>query len=225
MLKIGEFVLNYVIQAPLFLWRFFYFNAPEKYKILILQKIYDLAIVIIDTFFPPHVEGLKREIIATVIFSYIPRVIIFSVFLYEIILYKQLNIFYYVAMFLIIPLTFDSLTRIFMDFSFFELQRLERDYFKIICENNEPYNFSKAIKINIFEKNNTYGSDSRFVRINFTVSDEAYEQAAISYGVTWQIQRTAYKFFIVGEKYDYIFSLITYTLLMIGLLFWLLAMV
>ncbi len=27
-----EFILNYIVEAPLYFWRFFYFNSPRKYK-------------------------------------------------------------------------------------------------------------------------------------------------------------------------------------------------
>jgi hypothetical protein len=48
-------------------------------------------------------ESYLREIVTTIILLYIPRIIGYTVFLYEIVINKKLELFYYIAGILLIP--------------------------------------------------------------------------------------------------------------------------
>jgi hypothetical protein len=217
-----QFTINYILSGPVYLWTFFYFNFPSKYKTPVLNYFYNVGRLICERVFPGSITGYFRETLATMILLYIPKIIVFGVYLYEIFIYKELEWFYYCAIILLIPLIFLGLRRILLDLSYFELERLEKDLFKIkiVYENQKEYDFRKAIESDLSGE----PSDEKyeFTRTNNDISDEVYQHAIHSYCYLWEIQRMAVKFYKTSEKYDDIASLLVNMILMLSFFLWLL---
>lgn len=230
-LNLIEFMINYIFNSPLYLWRFLYFNLPEKYTHPIVHYLYKFGIYINENFFPGKLEGFKREIIATTICSYIPKLWVFGIFVYEIGINKELRYFYYFAVLLLVPLIFYALRRILYDISYYELKDLEDKYLKVLCQNKEPYYFLKGVEESVFpplgNDEEFYGKNAIYIQTNYKISQEVFELLINSYYFFWEIQRMTFKFFIIEERFKYGFyiSLIIYMMLALGFLLWTLILI
>src|SRR6202034_1930494 len=218
-----QFVLNYILSAPLYLWRFCFFNLNFKntYTNAIVEFFYHRGIYLWENFFPGSIEGYYRETLATVILVYIPRIIVFSVFLFETLIYKKIEVFYYVAIILLIPLMFLGYRRILMDIGYFTLERFHKTIMKVtIVGTNKEYDYFGHIAdvLKGIPCNDTY----EFTKRSPEVSDEDFIQADNAYLYVWEILKMSFKFYKVGEKYDYIERLLISVILMISFLLWIL---
>src|ERR1700734_3871553 len=226
LVDILQFVLNYILSAPLYLWRFCFFNLNFKntYTGAIVDFFYHrIGTFCADHLFPGRIAGecagYYRETLATIILVYIPRIMVFSVFLFETLIYKKIEVFYYVAVILLIPLMFFALRRILMDISYYELERLQKKFIKItIVGKDEEYNFRRAMVANLLGE--PVEEIEEFAKRNPEVSDEVFQQAMICYPNLWDIQIMTFKFYQIGEKYDYIERLLISVILMISFLLW-----
>src|SRR6202044_3974925 len=72
LVDILQFVLNYILSAPLYLWRFYFFNFKNPYMNAIVNFFYHRGIYLWENFFPGSIEGYYRETLATIILVYIP---------------------------------------------------------------------------------------------------------------------------------------------------------
>jgi hypothetical protein len=156
------------------------------------------------------------------ILLYIPQIIVFSVYLYEIFIYKKLEWFYYCAIILLIPLIFLGLRKILIIGSYLELEKLEQNVFKIVYKNNEEYDFRKAIESDLSGEPYFPGENFEFIRRNDKISQEEGQKLFESFCELWEIQRMAIKFVKIGEKYDDIVSLLVNMILMLSFFLWLL---
>jgi hypothetical protein len=139
--KYLNFIGRYIFQAPLYLWWFIHFNMPFKLKGKLRELNFEIIMFLSDkiylpglsskiSLFPPpnqHLIALppldedlcRRQIAITeILFVYIPRILTFSVFLYEIAVNRELYYFYSVAIILLIPLIFYSFLRISYDLAY-----------------------------------------------------------------------------------------------------------
>jgi len=64
-----------------------------------------------------------------------------------------------------------------MDISFYELVRLEQDYFqiKVITKNNQEYDFRAAMFSTLSDDGEYDNQKYLFIRTNYDISDEEYE--------------------------------------------------
>jgi hypothetical protein len=202
-----KFIDNYFIHAPQYLWRFLYFNLPRKYKSNVLNWIYRLGRFIWLQCFPQHSNYVFRQVLTTIMFLYIPKILVFSVFCYEIVIYKKLELFYYCAPMLLIPVIFLSLRRILLDVSYYERKEL----------------LEFVLKIDSVEKD----EDGNIIHYHFSkrspmVSDEDYDLASQNVVDLLEIEKTIGIFFDITQAYDYIVSVLVKILLMLSFLIWLL---
>jgi hypothetical protein len=200
------------------LWRYFFLISPDPIR----DFFFRFGICLYERVFPGSIAGYFREILATMILLYIPQIIVFSVYLYEIFIYKQFEGFSYCAVILLIPLIFLGLRKILMTVSFFELTRIQQHYFKIVYKNNEEYNFRKAIESDLSGEPYFPGENFEFIERDNKISKKVYRQIFNAYSELWEIQRMAIKFYKTSEKYDDIASLLINIILMLSFFLWLL---
>ena len=132
-----QFFSNYILGAPLFLWRYIYYNLDVKYVNRVLGRYIWLTDYTRVYLYPMDCNFLKRMTITTIVLCYLPRLLAFGVFVVEIVMYKKLERFYDIAPILLIPLGFISFRRMSYDLCEFELKILEKFYAKIISEEGE----------------------------------------------------------------------------------------
>lgn len=224
-INILSFFINYVVYSPVYLWRFLYFNVPKKYKHSLLSYVYIFGMFLAEDCFPANIKGFKKETITSIVLLYITTITVFSIFLYEIAINKELRYFYYSTILLLIPLILRALRRILYDFSYYELEALETDYFYILYEDDENQAFDtlQTIVSSINEENQP--KSAYFVRTNYKISNEDYLIAEQSHSFFANILRMTHKFFIIGDKYDPVCYLITNILLMLAFFYWLLIII
>src|ERR1700728_3966527 len=228
LVDILQFVLNYILSAPLYLWRFCFFNLNFKntYTGAIVDFFYHrIGTFCADHLFPGRIAGecagYYRETLATIILVYIPRIMVFSVFLFETLIYKKIEVFYYVAVILLIPLMFSGLRRILMDIGYYQIEKLVKKIIKItIVGKDEEYNYLQHVADDL--KGAPWVDKYHFAKKSPEVSDEEFLNAIDIYINLWEILRMSFKFYQIGEKYDYIERLLISVILMISFLLWIL---
>ena len=217
LVDILQFVLNYILSAPLYLWRFYFFNWQNPKMQAIVDFFYRQGIYLWNNVFPSKMEGYYRETLATIILVYIPRIMVFSVFLFETLIYKKIEVFYYVAVILLIPLMFSGLRRILMDIGYYQIEKLVKKIIKItIVGKDEEYNYLQHVADDL--KGAPWVDKYHFAKKSPEVSDEEFLNAIDIYINLWEILRMSFKFYQIGEKYDYIERLLISVILMISLL-------
>ena len=123
----SDYYKYYILEAPLYLWRFVYFNCRSGIMAAILQKLqilYNFAWYLAETVFNrDEVPNHKlRMLLTTIILLYIPRIIAFTIFSIEVLIYKKLEYFYYFSWILLIPVIFVCVRRILADISRYQVE-------------------------------------------------------------------------------------------------------
>jgi hypothetical protein len=132
----AEFVTNYIFNAPLNFWRYFYFKFPYeefKYKFFISTVCTFGQVLVIDVYKESLSARLRHYSYfgTIIILSYLPKIITFSVFLYEILVFKKLDCFYSFAIILIFPIFFSSLRRMLFDIAYNEMEIITNEFLKV----------------------------------------------------------------------------------------------
>jgi hypothetical protein len=201
-----NFQIQYILGASLYVWRYLYFKFPyEKFKYkFFINPISNFGVFVYYAYAPNEnrKKNVHRYLITLISFVYLPRIIAFSVFLYEITMFKELNYFYTVAVILLLPLIFQSLRRILFDIGHYEMEFLKEE--QIIVDIDSVPGF-------IF-----------FRKKNPELSEEDFDAFSEDYNDYYRIKNVMGAFFIMGEKYDSKGDFLMYILLMLSLLFWLL---
>jgi hypothetical protein len=227
--KYLNFMGRYIFQAPLYLWWFIHFNMPFKLKAKLRELNFEIIMFLCDKIylpglcskfsqFPPpyeHLIGLPpldenlciRQIAITeILLVYIPRILTFSVFFYEIAVNQELYYFYSVAIILLIPLIFSSFLRISYDLTYYSCRSILPRYIRTI--NNETINKDLGYRI--------------FTKRNDSISDEMFQEASENYIYYERYIDLSIALDKFEKKYDIIYITIVSILFMLGLLFWLL---
>jgi hypothetical protein len=211
--NIHYFIRHYILSGDKFLWRYLYLNFPYtefKYKYC-LNYIFNLGLIIHNNIFHVYVpldiyiskQSLWKHILTTKLLLYYPRIIVFSAFLSEIVIYKRLYYFYFVAIILLIPLIFLALRRMFLDIGYNEeIFLLEEDL--IIVDSDE-----NLLRYE-FKKKNPSMSNADFVEKMWLYRDMK---------LLYTMSRV---FFAIDKTYGKVYNFITTVLLMLSFLFWLL---
>jgi hypothetical protein len=212
--NIHYFISHYILSGDKFLWRYLYLNFPYtelKYKYCI-NYIFNLGLIIHNNIFHVFVpldvwatkeQFLKKHILTTKLLLYYPRIIAFSAFLSEIVIYKRLYYFYFVAIILLIPLIFLALRRMFLDIAKYEeLFLLEEDL--IIVDSDE-----NLLRYG-FKRKDPSMSDADFVEKMWLYRDMKY------------LIVMSNLFFEIDRLFGKIYKFITTVLWMLSFLFWLL---
>jgi hypothetical protein len=233
--EFSEFSSRYISGSTVYLWRYLHINAPERYKEPVVKLLYKLGL------------GFNRVIdctatAVTVLLVYLPRILVFSVFLYEIVVYKKLEYFYSIAILLLIPLIFNGLRRILRDIGEYDCIALEltgiiayplEDLPKVkesyIASNNlgALENLEQAEKHLRERIQKGIENGEKVLRYvigfyNREIPKELYYNLSERYEKAKKLQLTMLRLYETGIKYDEIAKLITSTLLMLSFLFWLL---
>jgi hypothetical protein len=124
-----NFFYNYIVNSPMFLWGYFRLNGPLYFINPLRNLCYNLGNWTYP-FFNKDMSKDKyvfRATICITIFIYLPRVIAFSVFLFEISVNKRLDYFYSVAVILLIPYIYKSIRQIALDFGIYDTVELQEN--------------------------------------------------------------------------------------------------
>ena len=124
-----DFFHNYIANSPMFLWGYFRLNGPLYFINPLRNLCYNLGNWTYP-FFNKDMSKNKyvfRATISITIFIYLPRVIAFSVFLFEISVNKRLDYFYSVAVILLIPYIYKSIRQIALDFGIYDTIELQEN--------------------------------------------------------------------------------------------------
>jgi hypothetical protein len=120
LVNISQFITNYILKAPFYVWRYLYFPY-EKYKYkFVINPIYSFGVVLADDVYKKSKLQSNSILSTIIILSYLPRILASSVFLYEILIFKKLDYFYTFAIILLHPLIFLSLRRMLFDIAYRE---------------------------------------------------------------------------------------------------------
>jgi hypothetical protein len=211
-LYISQFATNYIFNAPLNLWRYFYFKFPyEEFKgKFFITPIFSFGQVLFMYVYTgslsPRLQHY-RYLGTIIILYYLPKIVTFSVFLYEILVFKKLDYFYYFAIILIFPMFFSSLRRMLFDMASDEIEIITNEFLTVeIVEDS-----CGCIRMKYHSKK------PGMTEQEFTT--EYYNHYDWSH-----IIKLMESFFKLGERYDYIVNFLLHILLMLGFLFWLLIM-
>lgn len=124
-----DFFHNYIANSPMFLWGYFRLNGPLYFINPLRNLCYNLGNWAYP-FFNKDMSKNKYVLRATIcitIFIYLPRVLAFSVFLFEISVNKRLDYFYSVAVILLIPYLYKSIRQIALDFGIYDTIELQEN--------------------------------------------------------------------------------------------------
>ena len=118
-----QYVLDYILNAPWFLWRFMIFNLPTE-----IVRI--LGVILKKTFLPLQnaltnfdKDHIRKKVITWVVLVYLPRILGFTIFAYDIGINKYIYYFYYFAPILLIPVMMKVIRRIMFEYAHFYFYR------------------------------------------------------------------------------------------------------
>jgi hypothetical protein len=186
------------------LWRFLYLNLRSDYVHNINNFIFQKGVYLVYKVYPVDYNRKLRIALTMISLVYLPRILTFSVFFYEIVVNKKLDIFYHIAVILLIPMLFSSLKFILIDVTHFRDFELQRNFLKVTYIDEDAHIYTTAKR---FE----------------TISDNLYKVVRNEWHNWKEIEYLViFLFYPFQEKYDYISSLIVSILLMFSFLVWLL---
>jgi hypothetical protein len=225
LLRILEFFKNYVLDAPLYLWRFVYFNASKKFVFNLYQII--ACYYIFRKVLPMDINRYQA-ILSIIIFIHTPRIIAFIVFLCEILVRQKLEVFYSVAVILLIPVIFKSFRRIFFDLAYFEAKNLRENFVAEMTLEEV-----KFLKQEFLDNNENIQALEKIERIllsgeknyrprDINMSEEEFHPLCSLYVDYIIVLEDMFESFEISEKYDYIGNLFTSLLLTLSFMIWLL---
>lgn len=195
-----QFVRNYITNATVYLWRFIYFNTPGKYGSTMKNFLHKSGSMVCYYCFDEEKGETKKQVIAMILFVYFPKILVFSIFFFEIVINRKLHYFYSFAILLALPIIFLALRRIYLDFCYYAGIFLQETVIKVVPHPEIPGEF--IIK-----------------RINNSISEPRYSEAFVDIKT---IEKVLVDLFQIGDKYDSKVNLLIHILLLLSFMFWLL---
>lgn len=225
--KSFDFFMAYILDGPLYLWKFFHHNGPKNLTDRVKNLSYRLG-----SFCHYYTKEVENSAFWNKIwitsFIYLPRILAFSVFLYEIAINRKLETFYTIVIILLIPPIFKSLRRIIYDCGAYECEYFEKTYISVPTPDELPQFKEAAIKNKDFwlipSIESCEGKEAeRFVFKKFEhISFEDVERA----WAAWQKAKPAiasmYPLFLTDQEQCDIQKLLVSLLLTISFSLWLL---
>lgn len=146
--NITDILRLYVLRSPLYLWRFLYYNLPHKYHFPVILKFAHYGTEACYRYFNVR----SSRILTVILLLYIPRLLVSSIFFYEVVINRYLNYFYGFAVIILIPLIFMCLRRMLFDICYYEFAYIEEHWIECtVLEVDEDgfnvYNYRKKTAI------------------------------------------------------------------------------
>ena len=169
LVKFYDFMDKYIFDGAVYLWRFVYANVLIKIKkdtigygvLRLLDKLGSLSERIID--WNDDTKGFRQATVLTVVFIYFPRILVFSIMLYEILINKKLEIFYKVAILLFLPVMVKSVRRMLMDRGLYQCSSLT-----LVCI---TYHIESQELLDYFIKLHNNGNTQTFAELGQALVD------------------------------------------------------
>jgi hypothetical protein len=196
-----DFILNHIVDSPLYLWRFFYFNLRNEYINPVVDKLYFSGCVIFRKVYSSETRELHISL-TVILLVFAPRIITFSVFFYEILINKELYYFYWVAVILLITYIYYAYRKMLFDISYYENLKLQEKFIRVI-DNGE-----KSGILWLEPRDGIYNESFYIKEHIYRLSDE--------------FQILILKMNTYEKDKVYFLNYIVYMLLMLSFLFWLL---
>jgi len=210
MVNFIQIFASYVLKSPLFLWRYIYTKLSDKKKVIIKKIIFIFCSKLYENLGYSKCNNWLKQTIVLLIFEYFPRILAFTIFFFEICIYRELNYFYTIAIILLVPLISKSLRRISFDLLYDEIDNLELDFQKF------------GIKTTVVGKDEEDFNVYRLNNLSETLSDEIFIEKSKEFFKIDEYFKFILRFYLINTKYSGFVSFILYTLLMISFCFWLL---
>src|ERR1700735_3601977 len=186
-----RYLRYYVALSPLFLFYFIYMHLPKRWAYnLVDRPLFKIVGKIYEKFFNIHCNYILRQTWTLMILVYFPRILAYSVLLYEIVINHKIDLFYSIAPILLIPLFSRVINRTMYEHCckiirgtqiYFELEHLAR---------------GKGLD----------WEPTRLRKKTATISDKAFEDAFRQYSVCEPLVWTSLDFISLIEKYNRFFS-------------------
>ena len=194
----------YVLKSPLYLWRFFYYNIPDKYHFSVILKFAHYGTEACYRYF----NSRSKQIIAVILLLYIPRLVVCSIFFYEVVINRYLHFFYTIAVIILIPLIFMGLRRMLFD----------------ICVYESGFIQEYWIKCTVLEVDKEGFNSYHYSKKNPSISDAQFADVGRNLYNFHETLNYMTKFYMITDKYNRKVYLVTDTLMMLSFITWTLIM-
>jgi hypothetical protein len=197
---IYKYLVSHVINGPIFVWCFLYYNLPRNFTEPIARFYLCYAPLIAPHYARTNLKYERNIFITTVLLNYIPQFLTLSVFCLEIILAKRLEYFYYSLTFLLCPIVFTSIRKLMLEVGMYEIEYLRTVVFTTKeMDNGEGMWFTPVAEMS--EKEIAVGIQNHFHYVTF-----------VNISIC----------FLKLKAQDWVITLIVSILHLIGLIFWVL---
>ncbi len=198
---------DYILNAPYYLWNFIYLNLHWRINYYLKLCVLHLGFLLLR-YFPPQKNCNFRIKFITVLFEFIPQMIVYLVFLYEIAITQELDFFYRIVIILLISFIFKAFRTIFYDVGKTEQAPYEAEgLYEITAEHSINKEGKITYEFTFYEKEDKiYDENSKF-----WISE---------YLTFFNIQRMMVDFLNIKDSLE-ILSLIIKFILMLSLGIWL----
>lgn len=205
--SVGGYLIHYVLEAPLFLWRYLFNNFPHKIVLYISMSLGNFGFFIWNRYLQKEKKknSYFRQTVIIVILDYMPKVITSFAFFYEALVYRELNNVYKIAVILIIPYIFSALIIMLQDMIYQQLDGIRRYYLhiEVITLEDGDLKYILSPLSDKMPESDFYRTFKHFIEYD-------------------QLMRAMKTFHEIKDKYDYICTMLVSTLMTLSLMLWLL---